>query len=243
MSHPDQTLKRQLDSALREIQEHKDTSALFDFKHTEFIDSCLSQVLHLAITLSRNSLRTQHGIICPDCKQEVAHACYLHSSSSLQPPLHGYEHQPASTLANPGLQTHFTGPTAQENVFGNIRVTAAPFDTSTSPVQPHIPTSVPRLTTTPPSLTASNLCIPSFNNSFQPPATILSASGLSSSVPEPLAALAEDGEVTSEEESGAGWSITYNSEVKRALSVSLIRSLDVGPEFRIGCLKFSKDGK
>ncbi len=53
----------------------------------------------------------------------------------------------------------------------------------------------------------------------------------------------QDDDVTSEEESGAGWSITHNSEVKRALDVSLVRSWDVGPEFCIGCLKFSKDGK
>jgi len=99
-------------------------------------------------------------------------------------------------------------------------------------------------------LTNPNLCIPSFNNSLKPLATTLSAFDLLTSVPEAPAALTEDGDVTtddddftSEEESGAGWSITYNSEVKRAVDVSFIRSLDLGPEFRIRCLKFSKDGK
>ena len=91
------------------------------------LKSCISQVLHLATTLSRRPLRTQHGIICPDCKQEVAHECYFHSINTL-PSLH----QSASTLANPaGLQTHFTGPTAQENVFGTV-----PRLTVTSPSGP-----------------------------------------------------------------------------------------------------------
>ncbi len=282
-------------------------------------------------------IRTQHGIICPDCKQEVAHAC-SHSSmtlSSLQPPLHGYAHQPASMLANPGLQTHFTGPTAQENV--NWHVTAPSFDSSTSPVQPlpasgsgnssiftnrdpDVPTSVARSTVTSPSgatsayppscstgpstamhsyynssninsrlgkkdlhrpdleyepqrrlnlpeerriatqqskfhrsqnITASNLRLPSSNNSII--ATTSSASDMSFSVPDGPAPISEDGDitpedeesdgVTSEGERGVGWSITYNSEVRRALDVSLIRSLDLGRKFYIGCLKFSRDGK
>lgn len=37
--------------------------------------------------------------------------------------------------------------------------------------------------------------------------------------------------------------IVYNSEVERALDVSLIRSLDTGRRFFIRCVKFSKDGK
>jgi len=65
-------------------------------------------VLHQA-TLSRqffHSLRTQHGIICPDCKQEVAHTC--------PPALSQYKYQASSTLCNPaGFQSHFASPTAQ----------------------------------------------------------------------------------------------------------------------------------
>jgi len=53
----------------------------------------------------------------------------------------------------------------------------------------------------------------------------------------------EDDDVTSKKESGAGWSITYNSEVQRALDVNFVHSWDLGPKFDIGCLKFSKDGK
>jgi hypothetical protein len=50
----------------------------------------------------------------------------LITSSSLQAPLSRHEHQPSSTLPNiAGLQTYFTHPTAQGNLFGE-RVTTHP---------------------------------------------------------------------------------------------------------------------
>jgi len=63
---------------------------------------------------------------------------------------------------------------------------------------------------------------------------------MSSSVPEALSTMSEDND-DCEQESEADWSIRNNSEVKRALDVSLVHSLGVGQG--ITCLKFSKDGK
>jgi len=96
-------------------------------------------VLHQA-TLSRQficSLRTQDSLICPNCKQAVAHIC---SSAILQPPLSRYEHQPLSMLGNPSrLQI-------QGNLFGEhvaAQSSSAFFNASVSAshVQPPPPTS------------------------------------------------------------------------------------------------------
>ena len=109
--------------------------ALLNFE-LQSIDSFLSQVVHQAtfIRQSSNPRRTQHGIICPDCKQEVAHTC----SHSLITSSSRYEHPPSSALANlTGLQRHFTSPTAQGNLFdGCITTNSTSFESSTSQVQP-----------------------------------------------------------------------------------------------------------
>ena len=65
---------------------------------------------------------------------------------------------------------------------------------------------------------------------------------VSSPVSEVLPTTSGDSEDTSMQESEADLSIRYNSEVERALDVSLVRSLDVGRD-EISCLQFSKDGK
>jgi hypothetical protein len=76
--------------------------------------------VHLATVSRQSSLRTEHGVICPDCKQEVAHTCYLSSPLSLQTPLRRHERQLASTLTNPvGLRSLVTDPTAQGNLFSS----------------------------------------------------------------------------------------------------------------------------
>jgi len=98
-------------------------------------------VLHQA-TLSRQffySLRTQDSLICPNCKQAVAHTCSS-TSAILQPPLSRYEHQPLSMLGNPSrLQI-------QGNLFGEhvaAQSSSAFFNASVSAshVQPPPPTS------------------------------------------------------------------------------------------------------
>ena len=85
-----------------------------------FIDSWVS-VLHLAATLRNQAThpsRTRHGIICPDCKQEVAHTCYPHSFA-------------ASSILQP--RTLLSGPTAQEIPFAeNVTVQSASFESSAS---------------------------------------------------------------------------------------------------------------
>ena len=90
-------------------------------------------------------------------------------------------------------------------------------------------------------LGTSSLRLPSFDETTRS----VSEAMMSSSVPEILPITSEDSDDTSEEESEgceADWSIRYNSEVERALDVSLVRLLDGGPG-RISCLEFSKDGK
>jgi len=96
-------------------------------------------VLHQA-TLSRQficSLRTQDSLVCPKCKQAVAHTCSS-TSAILQPPLSRYEHQPLSMLGDPsGLQIH-------GNPFGEhvaAQSSSAFFNASASHVQPPPPTS------------------------------------------------------------------------------------------------------
>ena len=85
--------------------------------------------MHLATTQRYQSTlpsRTQHGIICPDCKEEVAHECYPHSfgaSPTLQPALNEYEQQPPP-------HTNFTGPIAQGNPF--VSAPSASFESSAS---------------------------------------------------------------------------------------------------------------
>jgi hypothetical protein len=78
-------------------------------------------------------------------------------------------------------------------------------------------------------------------DSFPLLATTSSASEvvMSSTVPEALSPTSSD--VTSDLESEAEWTIEYNTEIKKSVDVSLIHSVNVGT--RIGCLKFSKDGK
>jgi len=65
---------------------------------------------------------------------------------------------------------------------------------------------------------------------------------IASSVSEVLPTTSEDGADISEQGSEAHWSVRYNSEVERAVDVSLLRSMDVG-QAAIDCLQFSKDGK
>ena len=89
----------------------------------------------------------------------------------------------------------------------------------------------------------SNLRLPSYKDSFSPLPATSSTEGIMSFVPESPAATSEDGDVTSEQKSEAEWSIRYDREVKRVLDVGLMHSLDMGPEFEILCVKFSKDGK
>jgi len=83
----------------------------------------------------------------------------------------------------------------------------------------------------------SSLCLPLFNETTRS----VSEAIKSSSVPEALSMTSEDNDDW-EQESEVNWSIRYNSEVKRALDVSLVHSLQVG-RFDVHCLKFSKDGK
>jgi hypothetical protein len=61
------------------------------------------------------------------------------------------------------------------------------------------------------------------------------------SVLESPSTISEDGDVTPGLESGADWSITYNTKVKREFDVSVVRPLEPGPP--ISCLRLSKDGK
>jgi hypothetical protein len=290
-------------------------------------------VLHQA-ALSRHSLRTEHGIICPDCKQEVTHSCpsphSLSTSSGLQLPLGRYYHQPLSTLPNlTGLPTHFTVPTAQGIIFNKPTTANSTFESSTTSGNPtahfshyrelvaaHLAPApfessmfISDLSPTPRSILSSpsgpassyppsclsgpsnavygcfsqlgkryphcadlecepdqkrarpNLLEESTNeqirfnpsqwfaapdlalpNSFPlattPPApeTIMLPSVLESP-----AAISEDGNDTPRVESGADWSITYNTEVQREFDVSVVDLLEVGPS--IGCLRLSKDGK
>jgi hypothetical protein len=85
----------------------------------------------------------------------------------------------------------------------------------------------------PPCVDPSNLLSPSFKDSSFP------SLDTTASVPESPATTY--GHVIPEPESGADWSITYNSEVKRAFDVSLVCPLQVGHP--ISCMAFSKDGK
>jgi hypothetical protein len=230
-----------------------------------------SQVLHQA-TLSRQfirTLRTQHGIICPECTQEVTHAC----SSLSTPPLGRYEHQQSSSSANPtgGLQTHFTGATAQDNLLGEQATAysaAVPFQSSFH-VQPsrseitsnstnselYPPTFVPDVPSssgvtsyTPPCLPVPSIAFHSQYNSSNSHSWLgqrdLRPTDLKcETIPEALVTSPEDGDVTSEQESGTDWSIKYNTEVKRELDLSFVCSLDMEEGGLVRCVKFSKDGK
>jgi len=315
-------------------------------------------VLHQA-TLSRQficSLRTQDSLVCPKCKQAVAHTCssalfgehvaaqsssaasFNASASHVQPPpptssnispssfftSHSTNPYPTPvTLGNPALQTHFTGPTAQGDLFGEHVVAGSAytaFESFASHLQPLSPrspdissaftyhytdpipyhtTSLPSSTVSSPSrptsfyptpyppspsivinsqyncpnnnsslgkrdphrtdleckperkrarqnlpeeganenqqselhlsqcLDTSSLCLPSFNETTR-------------SVSEVLPTTSEDSADISEQGSEADWSIRYNSEVERALDVSLLRLIG---QAGIDCLQFSKDGK
>jgi WD40 repeat protein len=83
-------------------------------------------------------------------------------------------------------------------------------------------------------LASPDICLPSFKDSFPPPPEAI----VSPSVP---GSPATSSDIIREPESGADWSITYNTEVKREVDVSVVRPLDLG--LSISCLKFSKDGK
>jgi len=56
---------------------------------------------------------------------------------------------------------------------------------------------------------------------------------------------ARDGDTTSGQGIESRWSLTYNTEVNRAIDVKLVHSLHIGNdlEYRIGDLQFSQDGK
>jgi WD40 repeat protein len=89
-------------------------------------------------------------------------------------------------------------------------------------------------------LDTPDLCLPGFMDSFPPFSTTPPApeAVVSPSVP---GIPATSSDVITEPEGGADWSITYNTEVKREVDVSVVRTLEVG--LPISCLTFSKDGK
>jgi hypothetical protein len=84
---------------------------------------------------SSNSLRTQHGILCTDCNQEVAHTCSSPITSSSR-----YEHPPSSALTNlTGFPNYLSGPTTLGTFPFGERVTNSA--STTSQVQPLLPSS------------------------------------------------------------------------------------------------------
>ena len=89
----------------------------------EFFFIHLFQVAYLATLSRRQFWRTQHGVICPDCNQEVAHTCSSSAQDglavSLQPPLSrreyqspsnpsGFQADPITTLSAPVPLESFT---------------------------------------------------------------------------------------------------------------------------------------
>jgi hypothetical protein len=280
---------------------------------------CLSQVVHLATSnrQSRNSLRTQHGIICSDCLQEVAHACSSPTRSSMAASSQYLnEHQMSNTPGIPALQTHVTGPTGQGSFFAGHLAAPTLFESSIShvrlppPKSSIIPSTFTSETYNDPCLTLSSPIgvtssyppsrqpgpsnavdfqhesfdnnswsgkrdlhhtdlgceperkrsrtnlreegrnanqqsefhpLPSFTDPIPPfvaPEAIMSPSILGS---DGSSATSSEDDESSDLESGADWSIRYNSDVKREVDVSWVRSLDLGLD--ICCLTFSKDGK
>ena len=143
--------------------------------------------MHQAI-LSRqfiSSLKSQRGIICPDCKQEIAHVCPSHpsiASSSLQQPTTRYELHASSTLSNPA------GSLQQRPFQGNHVLAQAPSATQGNPPY-NAPVSF-NLTQSPQnnpvvsSTSISHSAQPYAPISFSPLA-VSSNSGTSSSFPNP----------------------------------------------------------
>jgi len=80
-----------------------------------------------------------------------------------------------------------------------------------------------------------DLCLPSFKDSFPPFSTASPAPDAIMSPSDPEAPYPLNSP------SCADWSVTYNTEVKREVDVSVVRTLDLGSG--ITCLTFSKDGE
>ena len=282
--------------------------------------SLLSLVVHQANQSRKflSSLKTKHGIICPDCNHEIAHVCPSHPSiplSSLQQPT------PSSTLSN---TVYFPPQFASQNnripaqspfaAHGNLPYDLAvsfrpttqppPDDSAILPTfmshftQPYAPISVPPLAVASKSGNSSSFPLFSPPRSSRPinPQRNLSPSYLgkrnptdldcgseskkapwcgpqssqshatfsvyppsldvsslpfstdsvsrtlqSSSASKPV--LMADYPSIEKQEIAPNWSITYNQKVQKAVDVRLVRALHVDQNFRVYCLKFSRDGK
>ena len=253
-----------------------------------------------------SSLKTQHGIICPDCKQEIAHVCFSIESPSLQQPTALYEHHPSSTSTSshlslpPHCASHGNQVTAQvlSVVPGNLpynaprpaqppRSNPVISSTSTSHSAQSYSISVPPLpfasktgissfslsSTLTSSKSVNTQCIPPssclgkrnvtdldceseikrarWSESSQSCTTSVCPSPAKASEPLPLTTTSSrstPAPITLEdrpsiEEMPENWCITYNENVPKAVDVRLACALHVEQNFRVRCLKFSKDGK
>ena len=217
-------------------------------------------------------LKTQHGIICPDCKQEIAHVCRSHPS-----------------IASSSLQDNHTiaqAPSATHGHTVSVRSTQPLPTTSFShPAQSHAQISVAPLAVSSMTGTSSSFPNPQRNFSssclgngnlteldFESASKKAQGSGFQSSqssaaiseYPQsleasslPLPAISaprtplpsvvlpitfEDCPSIGKQEIPENWSITYN-QVQKVVDVRLIQKLHVENDSCLFCTKLSKDGK
>ena len=127
-----QALEQKLDTSLRKNREYERSGLSRYPIHGIPLLIFVSLVLHLATLNRSRQSKTQHGIICLECNQEVVHAC----------PSPSQYNQPLSTLGDvTGLPA---GPTAQENLFSEHifeRPASIFLESSTFQVQPMHPSS------------------------------------------------------------------------------------------------------
>lgn len=199
-------------------------------------------VLHQAIVShqSFHSLRTQHGTICPGCKQEVEHSCSTSTTS---------------------LQTRATS-LAQGGVVSASRVQPP------VPISSGISASLLAVSSqnSPPCLPGPFITMDSQHNSSKDGSSSgkrnletdlecepkkkkvrLNLTKNTDQWTEPQfssrPATSKNRSPTLEQASTAEWSVTYNSQVEKSLNVCLVRSLDTRYERSTSCLKFSRDGQ
>ena len=208
-----------------------------------------SLVLHLATIDRLRQSKTQYGIICLDCNQEVVHVC----------PSLSQHNQPLSTFVDATVLQ--ADPTAQENLFSEYMIEGSCSTSLDSPTSVQLPSSssssissafTSHSTNSYPPTSATlgdpGYCpaglqtqLPSSKDSFPLLATISAApeSTLVSPSASEYATSEEDSdEFTSEEESEAYWSTTNDNEANKTFDTS--RLLDVGRQ--ICCLELSNDG-